>query len=353
MAADKLQEAITLIRSGDRQNGQKLLTEVLNAQPRNETAWLWMSALVSGEKRRFCLEKVLSINPNHAQARGQLAKLTAPSPEPTIPTTVSVRTLATPVAPVPVEAQPVPPPASEMPDATPAPAYVPVQGVPLPKVWLKSGKYLASILYLEGNNLLAFDVPPDKASEVLEEVRLGVTQQQFGQVKSKFGLTSVNHILFSNVNSVTLFGDAFKIIGVDKAGHENTVNATVSEKNAEAVLKALHQRLGLDFQRINKPISRLRVMMSALALFLFTSCGTGFLYWFVQGLKTDIEAAGGMAGSARARGLAALLLLIGPNGFLCIGGLVLVVVIVAMISSLRKPPEETILARVSASEKSS
>ncbi len=56
MTANKLQEAISLIRSGDKEIGQKLLTEILNAEPGNETAWLWMAALMSGEKRKFCLE---------------------------------------------------------------------------------------------------------------------------------------------------------------------------------------------------------------------------------------------------------------------------------------------------------
>ncbi len=353
MTAEKLQEAITLIRSGDRQIAQKLLTEILNAEPRNETAWLWMSALMSGEKRRFCLEKVLSINPNHVQARAQLARLTsATPPELTIPTTVSARVLTHHVPSAPVEAQVESVPPSQ-PEETPAPSYAPVQGTPLPKVWLKTGKYLARLIYLEGNNLLVFDASPDKAAEVLEEVRLGVTPTQFDQIKNKFHLMNIKHVLLTKVKSVTLFGDGLKIIGVDKSGNEKKINATVNKENAEAILKALHDRLGSDFQRNTRPISRLRVMMSAIVLFLLTCCGTGGLYWFVQGLKADVEAAGGMGGSARARGIAALLLLIGPNGFLCIGGLVLIVVIVAMVASLRKPPEETVLAREVGSKQSS
>jgi hypothetical protein len=351
MTANKLQEAITLIRSGDKQGGQKLLTEVLNAEPGNETAWLWMSALMSGEKRRFCLEKVLSINPHHQQAREQLAKLasTAPAPELTIPTTVSTRVLANRVPPLPAETKPAPEP---QPEPVPVAAYASVQGAPLPKVWLIPGKYLSSFLYLEGNNLLTFDAAPEKASQVLEEVRAGVTQNQFGEIKDKFNLMSVNHVLLNKIRTVTLFGESLTVVAEDRSGSEKKVNVTINKENSEAILNTLHERLGPDFQRANRPISRMTVMGSALILFLLTCCGSGSLSWFTQGLKADL-AGDGMVGSARARGIANLLLLIGPNGFLCIGGVLTVIVIIFTIASLRKPPEETVLARGTGSRKSS
>jgi hypothetical protein len=329
MTVNKLQEAISLIKAGDRQTGQKLLTEVLNEDPRNETAWLWMSALVSGEQRRFCLEKVLSINPNHPQAREQLAKLTAAVPHP----------MSSP-APTPPAGPPAPISQSQ-PGVVTAAAPGPVQGMPLPKIWLTPSKYLASITYLEGNNLLAFDVLPTRAAEVLEEVRPGVTQKQFDQIKSKFHLMNVNHVLLSNITSVTLFGESLKIEGANKAGDEKKINTRVSKENAEAVLKALHDRLGRDFQKTTRPINRRKVVMSAVILSAITICGSSFFSWFARGL----QAGGDIGGSARVRGLAAILSLIGPTGFLCIGGVVLIFVILAMISSLRKPPEEIVLVR--------
>ena len=354
MTANKLQEAITLIKSGDRQTGQQLLTEVLNVDPRNEAAWLWMSALMAGEKRRLCLEKVLSINPNHVQAREQLAKLmlSASPPAQAVVTAVAMEPPASRPSSstsLPVTVQPAP---ASMPEVALVTSNGPVQGIPLPKVWLIPGKHLSSIIYFLENNLLTFDVLPDKAFEMLDEIRLGITREQFDGLKNKFHLMNVNHVLLNRVTSVTLFGDALTIIAVDSSGNEKKINATANKENSEAILKALHERLGPGFRRITRPISRLQVMGSALVLFLLTSCGTGFFYWFVQGLKADVEAAGGMGGSARARGMAALLLLIGPNGFLCIGGVLLVIVIIAMISSLSKPPEETVLTRVAASEKS-
>jgi len=85
MTESKLQEAVALIRSGGRQNGQRLLGEVLAGDPGNELAWLWMSGLVSGDKQRYCLQKAQSLNPENAQTRQLLAKLTPPPPADPMP----------------------------------------------------------------------------------------------------------------------------------------------------------------------------------------------------------------------------------------------------------------------------
>lgn len=75
MTSEKLRQAIELIKNGDKKGGQNLLVDVVNADPGNETAWLWLSSVVPQEKRIFCLEKALSINPHNIQARNQLEKL--------------------------------------------------------------------------------------------------------------------------------------------------------------------------------------------------------------------------------------------------------------------------------------
>jgi len=73
---NKLQQAITLIKSGDKQSGGSLLAEILKAEPRNETAWLWMSSIVANdEQRHYCLKQVLTINPNNQLAKKGLVKL--------------------------------------------------------------------------------------------------------------------------------------------------------------------------------------------------------------------------------------------------------------------------------------
>ncbi len=74
--SNTLEQAIAAIKAGDKSTGGQLLNQVLQADPRNETAWLWMTAVVgSDEERRKILEYVLSINPNNEIARSSLAKL--------------------------------------------------------------------------------------------------------------------------------------------------------------------------------------------------------------------------------------------------------------------------------------
>jgi TM2 domain-containing membrane protein YozV len=82
--SDNLQRAIAAIRSGDKETGKRLLAEIIHNNPRNETAWLWMSSVVdSDEHRRTCLERVLAINPHNETARRGLETLTQrPSEDP-------------------------------------------------------------------------------------------------------------------------------------------------------------------------------------------------------------------------------------------------------------------------------
>jgi Tfp pilus assembly protein PilF len=52
--SDQLQKAIALIKSGDKQNGKQLLTEILKTESQNEAAWLWMSSVVDkDEEQRY------------------------------------------------------------------------------------------------------------------------------------------------------------------------------------------------------------------------------------------------------------------------------------------------------------
>ena len=73
-----LQQAIDAIRHGDKAGGQRLLAQVLRADPRSETAWLWMSQIVETDAQRLdCLRRILAINPNNAAARRGVEMLEA------------------------------------------------------------------------------------------------------------------------------------------------------------------------------------------------------------------------------------------------------------------------------------
>lgn len=76
-----LRGGITAVKNGDRVQGRELLEKVIEADERNEQAWLWLSGAVdSAEERQICLENVLAINPDNALAKKGLAKLAQANP---------------------------------------------------------------------------------------------------------------------------------------------------------------------------------------------------------------------------------------------------------------------------------
>jgi Tfp pilus assembly protein PilF len=65
--AQVLQTAQETIRQGNREAGRKLLAQLLRANPRNETAWLWLSAVVDDpEQERECVQRALRLKDRHA-----------------------------------------------------------------------------------------------------------------------------------------------------------------------------------------------------------------------------------------------------------------------------------------------
>jgi endonuclease YncB( thermonuclease family) len=77
---------------------------VIGANPRSETAWLWLSAIVDDpDKERDCLERVLRINPDNEIAQQHLDKLNQattaePQPQPLEPPQESAQELPIPPA---------------------------------------------------------------------------------------------------------------------------------------------------------------------------------------------------------------------------------------------------------------
>src|SRR3989304_1480593 len=95
--SDNLQRPLAPIRSGDKETGKRLRAELSRNDPRNETAWLWMSAVIdSDEHRRTCLERVLAINPRNETARQGLEGLRQKQAE--APTRVARQSEPTPPA---------------------------------------------------------------------------------------------------------------------------------------------------------------------------------------------------------------------------------------------------------------
>ena len=88
---ENFNQAIALIKSGDKDSGQKLLFEIVNSDPGNEHAWLWLVSVVSPDQRIFCLEKALSVNPGNIQARQYLEKLKASEPNTPLKSKAGIR----------------------------------------------------------------------------------------------------------------------------------------------------------------------------------------------------------------------------------------------------------------------
>ncbi len=89
-----LQTAYQLIKENKREAAFSLLTSLIKSNPQVADAWYLLGfAVTDSEKRKYAYQQVLRLDPNHAGAQKQLAKLLAPPPPP-------------PVA----EAQPVPAP---------------------------------------------------------------------------------------------------------------------------------------------------------------------------------------------------------------------------------------------------
>jgi len=74
--SDLLQQAKNAKQNGDIALAKQLLSQAIIQEPRNEAAWMLMSQVMEDVKlRRNCLERVLSINPNNAEASTALSKL--------------------------------------------------------------------------------------------------------------------------------------------------------------------------------------------------------------------------------------------------------------------------------------
>lgn len=80
MATDNTQELLQLgiqaARQGNRAAARRLLLQVVDQDPNNELAWIWMASVAETVvERRNYLERVLEINPNNERAKQALSRL--------------------------------------------------------------------------------------------------------------------------------------------------------------------------------------------------------------------------------------------------------------------------------------
>lgn len=75
-SAEVLQRAIQAARAGRRKEARDLLIDLVETDPRNEMAWMWLSGLVDSlEDKIIACENVLTINPENEKIRQYLKDL--------------------------------------------------------------------------------------------------------------------------------------------------------------------------------------------------------------------------------------------------------------------------------------
>jgi hypothetical protein len=74
--SEKLQQAISAAKNGQKTEAQVLLTQVLKENPNETQAWFLLGTLVDSEQKKVAyLGKVLALEPDHQMARKMLARL--------------------------------------------------------------------------------------------------------------------------------------------------------------------------------------------------------------------------------------------------------------------------------------
>lgn len=75
-SVDELRWAINAARAGRRQEARSLLLKIVDADPQNEAAWIWLSGLVDSlEDQIIACENALTINPHNAKVRAHMMQL--------------------------------------------------------------------------------------------------------------------------------------------------------------------------------------------------------------------------------------------------------------------------------------
>lgn len=71
-----LQQAMSAVRAGRELTARDIFLEVLELNPRNETAWVWLTGLLDDlDDCIYACEQVLEINPSHASVNQYLSQL--------------------------------------------------------------------------------------------------------------------------------------------------------------------------------------------------------------------------------------------------------------------------------------
>ncbi len=71
-----IEQGIMAIKSGNKVAARELLFHALQLNKHNEKTWLWLSGAVDSDaERKYCIEKVLELNPQNLAAQRGISNL--------------------------------------------------------------------------------------------------------------------------------------------------------------------------------------------------------------------------------------------------------------------------------------
>ncbi len=337
---DRLRQAIALIQSGKGQSGARLLAEVVQADPENEIAWLWMSGVVHTDEQRIdCLEQVLRINPGNEAAREGLAALRATRqaapempPTPSEPGPPPREAGEAPVSPVKEAVEPLPdvrveatlPPIAEEPAGRPVPSQ---------RVWLNPGDRTNQAVVLYDDIVVAAN-PDDQVLKQLEsEPEAGLPPREaLGEEVAAVHLDRIT-LVTANQRTCTI---SLRHTENGRPAVETIYFA--DSRDRDRFFDALEARLGENFQRSVRESNLLQTIVAPLVVLAVILAATLLCHGTARGIVAGAE----MPSIGGRRILlwlffSSLLSLIGPTGVLSVGILLALAVVAWGASRVMRP----------------
>jgi thioredoxin-like negative regulator of GroEL len=319
--SDKLDQAIELIKSGDKQAGLKILAQVLTKEPNNESAWMWMAKAAIEEKKHLYYQKVLQINPHHEEALQALQNVRQRQAEAESARIKQVESLNIPQQPV-------------------AASEVSLSSTALTKssplfFWINPARKASQIIVLFEDRLLTAKCDPRLTAQVSTKLGQGNTPIEL--------MTEKINIPFARLTRLEQFLSRLQFDFKGQTDHTETVRMDCKDQEtSDEIVNAIQQKLGTQVERNVSPMSKVSILSGNGVLIIIILAISAFFFY----AATDIQNNGvPTVGSARTRGIVAILDLLGPGGVACIGGVLLLIVLASMINSLIKPPLVTTLLR--------
>lgn len=82
-----LQAGVSALKANDRQKALAIFAQLVQQYPQSERGWFLLGmSMDAKDKRLYCLQRVLTLNPNNQEAKNQIALLSPPKPVPPAPT---------------------------------------------------------------------------------------------------------------------------------------------------------------------------------------------------------------------------------------------------------------------------